>query len=234
MADFQTAYTALMDQVARPMSETTVLARAKLEINNAIRILQRRHAFRYSERLIELTYPANSVKINLTSVCDGTLRDLLSVQAFVDGSSRNGLLLKYKTYDQIMRERANYQQRRPDSDFETESLVTGNTHADYVMRNHRYYVFATGPHLGLYPTPTLDVNLSLNLHVWFPDLVQPEDTNFFLDYAFDVVMAMASGYMATYLRNSELKTMSSDDLAAAILTLVTWDSQVHESSYVSL
>lgn len=229
---YQTAYEAVMAAVNRPLTEAPVLNRAKLEINNAIRILQRRHAFTLTERIFDVTYPANATLVDFSTVCEGSLRDLFSVQIY--GSDVNkAVVLKYKSFSKITTERFSYQQSQPDNVLDLQADVEREL-GDYVRNVHKHYVFRAGPSFGLFPVPKLAVNIRVHCHIWLPDLVDNDDSNFFLDHAFDVVTDLAVTRMATFLRNPDLKVMSDEDFAKAVATLVSWDSQLSESSYVTL
>ena len=225
MPTFQDAYNHLMESCNRPLSQVAVLARAKAELNNSIMLLQRRHAFRHTEKLFEATYTGGSRLVDFGTVCTGTLRDIKSVQ--MSGEGLGGPYLKYKTYDQIAKENFRYQQSQGDTSlFSTEVRNL----SDYVTNAQKFYFFVMGNSFGLFPKPVVDVPLLINCHIWLPLLSGNDDTNFFLTYAFDVVQDLALSRMATFLRNDDLKSLSADDLEKSIVTLINWDSQLHEST----
>lgn len=229
---FQTAYEALMGLVNRPLSEAAVLARAKLEINNAVRIIQRRHAFTLTERIFDVTYPAEAKLIDFGSVCSGTLRDLISVQAFAS-DGRTPAVLKYKSYSKITQEMFNYQQQQPDTVFDLQAHVERQL-SDYVRNVHRHFVFRAGDSFGLFPTPTNSIPLQVHCHIWLPTMTLAADTNFLLEFALDTVLDLACSRMSTYLRNQDLKVLSDEDFKTAMSTLISWDSQLSESNYTHL
>jgi hypothetical protein len=221
-----------MAMVNRPLSETAVLTRAKLEVNNAIRIIQRRHAFTMTERIFDVTYPANTTLVDFGAVCSGKLRDLFSVQALGNDAAK-GTVLKYKSFTKVTQERFAFQQSQPDNVLDLQADVEREL-GDFVRNVHKYYVFRMGESFGLFPVPKVAVPLRVHCHIWLPDLSNNADTNFLLDFALDTVLDLACTRMATFLRNPDLKVMSDEDFAKAMATLISWDSQLTESTYVTL
>lgn len=233
---FEDAYTRLMGLVNRPTSELDVLAEAKASINDAILQLQRNHAYHYTERLFDFTYPAASLQVDLQDICSGNLRDIHTIQIISDATANGGPILEYYSYNQIQVMRRRYQRTHPawSAAEELDYIVSEIGHETYTGRQNRYLFFRMGANIGLYPTPTVDVQLLLNAHIWLTPLVADEDTNFFLDYAFDLVCIMALKRMGIYMKEDNRFSMTQEEIIQLTSTLITWDSQVAESPVTML
>lgn len=222
MENFESAYTALMDMVARPMSDTTTLNAAKREVNNAIRFLQRNHGYAYAERLTSFPYPANTLHVNLGEICGGLLRDIFSVQRIASGGT-NGVPMRFMSYHQLQTIRHRYD-RRTGMALELDTTLVN----DYIEaeRSNELICFLVGQSLGLYPKPQSEVNLLVHVHIWLAELVDNEDTNFFLDYAFDAVLTIALKRMQIYLKIPSQFVVSQAEVDLILANLVAWDGQV--------
>lgn len=236
MADFQTATEDLMDMVSRPLSELTVFNAAKRELNNAVRWLQRNHAYRFTERLTRFTYPASTLTIKLDSVCEGTLRDINSFQLLGTADANGGQILEYKTYNQIQASRRKFQRETANGSAAQEVQFVCDTigNETYTSLVHKYFFFRMGEDLGLYPTPTADVEILMNAHIWLPEMTLDADTNFFLTYGYDVVQMVALKKMGIYLKEDNRFGMTQEEINAEVSTLIAWDSQVAESPLTQL
>jgi hypothetical protein len=227
MPTFQKAYTDLMDMVCRPLSDIVVLAAAKREINQAVRQIQRERAYKLTERLFTFTYPANTLLINLDSICEGTLRDLQSVQLLSDETKTEGILLDVKTYPWLQAERGRYQKGQTPVGWEyQQDLAAVERFSTTVTKNNSYYVVRVGNGIVLYPTPKVGVPLLVNCHIWLPELEGDEDTNFLLEYGYDVILAIAQRRMTTYLKQDSRFMIAETEVKAGTDTLNQWDSQV--------
>lgn len=221
---FVTAYTDLLDYINRPSSE--LLTQAKREINNALLWLQRKRPFKMTERLIRVTYPANALHINLSAACEGTLRNLLNVSMLATATDTVGKLLEITSYDLLMRERRQWQgDHEPLPEYQ--AINDPSTHSNYTDSIHKYRVFQVGENnIGLYPTPTIDVNLVIDLHIWLPELVATTDTNFFFIYAYDVLLLRALSRTNLYLKEDRRISVSQAELAESYEALIEWDASI--------
>lgn len=230
MADFSDLYTDVMDGLNRPVTETTVLAACKKRINDGIRLIQRRRAYRKTERLVTVTYPASTLMIDLTAVCEGKLRDLICVQVLGDSSANGGTILPYKSYAQLQAARMKYQTlNMPANLNEWQYITEFFGHENFTTRVHRYYVFLMNGQVGLYPTPASDVNLLVFAHTWLPDLVNDTDTNFLLDWAYDLVHDYALHRMSVYLKQDNRTPLTKEEFIAGLEALDLLDSQMSEN-----
>lgn len=232
MPTFLNATTDLMDMVGRPMSETTVLTAAKRELNQAIRQLQREQAFRYTERLFTFTYPAATLTVNFDSICDGSLRDLSSLQYISDATKTEGLLLEIKTYPWLQSERLRYQKgSRPLGSDPGLTLSQAYNFATAITRNNAYIAALVGNGITLYPTPQTPIILLCNAHIWLPVLSADSDTNFLLDYGYDVVLSIALRKMQIYLKTDSRYMVTETEVQAGVKTLLAWDGQVQMTPF---
>jgi len=230
MADFSNLYTDVMDAVSRPVTETAVLAACKRRINDAVMRIQRRRAFRKTERLVNVTYPANALTIDLTSVCGGKLRDLISVQLLGTSTAKSGVILPYQSYAQLQAARLKYQSLNEPSNLNEWQYITEFFgHENFTTRVHRYYVFLMNGELGLYPTPTTDIELLVFAHTWLPDLDADADTNFLLDWAYDLIYDYSVHRMCIYLKQDSRTQFTKEEWTAGLEALDLLDSQMSES-----
>lgn len=229
--NFLSIYTQLMLTVNRPLTELSVLNGAKWEINQAIKMLQRNQAFNYTERLTQFTYKAGTLFYDLGTICDGTLRDLMSVQVLNQAGLPQGRPIKIMSYNQLQSMRLNFDRTHPttEGDWLQSSLTT-----DWPITIEDGWacdrlVFLAGNNIGVYPTPKNDLTLLLNCHIWLPKLVKDGDTNFFLTYGSDVVMMAALRRMHIYMKSDGRFQVSNEEFQSNLATLIAWDSQVKET-----
>ena len=211
------AQNALLDYVNRPSSE--LAAQAKREINNALYWVQRQHEFKYTERLISVTYPANTLQLELTGACEGTPRNWLNVQLLGKSGATTGTLLSFLSYNDLQQERLTFQKSWNQVDNEA-------CHSTFVNSNHLYKCFLISTALGLYPTPSTDVELLVNMHVFLPRLVEDTDTNFLLEVGFDFVIDLALSRMNMYMKEDARVPVSDSALSKSLEALFQWDSQI--------
>ncbi len=230
MANFLEIVTDVMDTINRPMTETGVVSACEKRVNDAIRQVQRKRAFRLTERLVQVTYPASALTVDLTAVCEGTLRDLICVQLLGTSAANGGTILPYKSYAQLQRARQKYQSMHEAvgvNEWQYVNEFFG--HENYTTRVHRYYVFLLNGKLGLYSVPTTAVELLVFAHVWLPDLADDTDTNFLLDWGYDVIHALAVKKMCMYLKQDVRQPLTKEEFDEALLSLYELDSQMSES-----
>ena len=217
---FLDAQTALLDYVNRPSSE--MATQAKREINNALYWVQRQHEFKYSERLINVLYPAGTLMLELNGACDGIPRNWLSFQQLAQPTDISGQLLEMTSYNQIQQERGGYQKKFG-------SPNTEHTHQEYTSDVHGLRVFLCDKSFGLYPNPPANVSLLVNLHVVLPRLVTDTDTTFLLELGFDFIIDKALSRMNMYLKEDARVPVSEEQMAKDFESLVQWDSQIRRS-----
>lgn len=225
MATFLQAYTDLLDYANR--TSTELGTQAKREINLAINWLQRQREWKFAERLIRVTIPANSLFVNLSEACDGTPRTLLNCVQLESASGTSGKVIDITSYEKVLRERRAYQRAHEPWDSEAMPLGVSSGHNDFVSQVHGYKAFLVGANnFGLYPTNTTDVYLLINLTVWIDDLVDDSDTNFFLDQGYDLVLDKAFIRFTRYLKEDRRIVATAADLQHGVDSFIAWDSQV--------
>lgn len=233
MPNFQTAYNRLMRTVNRPLSETDVLEGAKDAINDAISFLQRNHAYTYTEKLNKMTYSAGSLLIDLGKICGGTLRDMRSIQQTSGTGVYQGKPLKVMSYDQVQAQRSHYERTHTvNTGLDESRVITAWTIEDSYRCD--VVAFLIGQSVGIYPTPNQDLYLVMNNHIWLPTLVNTTDTNFFLTYAMDVVIAIALKSMHLYMKADSRFAVTEQQITDMLAGLVAWDSSLLENSNTSI
>lgn len=228
---FSDIYQQLMLTVNRPLTESSVLAGAKWEINQAIKLIQRNQAFVYTERLSQFDYAADTLYYNVGTICDGVLRDIMSVQILNESGKPQGRPIKVMTYNQVQAMRMNFDRTHPrvEGDWYQQDALT-----DFMTTIESGWCqdkvcFIAGQNIGIYPTPQCDITLLLSCHIWLPDLVEDGDTNFLLTYGSDVVLMAALRRMHIYMKSDGRFQVTNEEFQNNLQTLVTWDSQVKET-----
>lgn len=229
MAIFQELYTDLLDTINRPASDGLVAV--KREINAAIMQTQRRHKFKYAERLIRLTYPANADTVNITEACDGLPRDYIVLQSLSEANAPMGQHIDFMSYGYLFNDRRNWNRTQVVGIDEYAPINSPNsgdpsTHAAYVQNLHKFYAFILNKQIGLYPRPTSDVYLLLNLHVWLPKLVNPTDTNFFLDYCYDYIHMLALRKLHIFYKMDARYQVTNEEVQEAWADVQAWDGSI--------
>jgi hypothetical protein len=236
MLNFSDIYQQLMLIVNRPISETSVLTGAKWEINQAVKYLQRDHAYAYTERLCQFVYQPGTLLYDLGNICGGSLRDLLSAQTLNQTGKPYGRPTKIITYNQLQQMRMHFSR--------THALCPGDWYApanldlyDITIEDtfrHDRIIFISGQNVGLYPMPSEPETILLNCHIWLPALIKDTDTNFFLEYASDVVMMCALKKMHLYMKSDQRFQFTSAEFMESLSTLKAWDAQVRETPNTNL
>lgn len=237
MSTYLEAQDELLDWINRPASE--MRTRVKSVINQTILWMQRKHQFQFSERLIKVTYPANSLKINIATACDGRPRDYKNIQLLGNLDANEGLNLFMKTYSQIMNDKMKNNRLSTGHAFQCENDVNtipndAGRYASYVTTTHRHFVFTNGSDIGLYPTPASDRFLLINLHTFQDTLSADDDTNFLLDNCYDFIILKALKRMNIFLKSEGRIPIPAEEVADAWDSIMVWDSQVMVSDQHSI
>lgn len=211
------ARTALLDYVNRPSSE--MASQADREINNALYWVQRQHEFKYTERLIAVTYPAGTLQLELTGACEGMPRNWLNAQLLSAAGETSGTLLEFTSYNALQQERLKFQK-------DWNQVVGETNYSDFVGKNHVYKCFLVNTALGLFPTPPVDVNLLVDLHIFLPRLSDDADTNFLLEVGYDFIIDLALSRMNMYLKEDARVPVSDSAMSKSLEALFQWDSQI--------
>ncbi len=224
---FQDIYTDLLDYVNRPASE--LLVQAKREVNLALLWMQRKHKFNLSERLITVTYPANTLLINITEACEGRPRDYLNFQLLSSADAQSGTFIPAKSFDAVMQERFKYQRSKSPREGEFRDVVNPPDDQTYYNHLRSYgdgFVFFSGDRVGLYTNPTTDRYLMINLHVWLAPLEENDDTNFLLQNCYDYVLLRAVKRMNIFLKDEGRNQITKEELDDSWDSCLQWDSEV--------
>lgn len=226
MENFSDIYTDVLDYINRPASE--LLARAKREVNNAMYFLQRKHMFVMSERIFRVTYPANTLLVDVTQAAEGTIRDYLNVQLLSGPTTTVGVPLHIKSYNEVLKERQQFQGRH--ESFDIEEQISDHPYDgqhDVIRNTNRYHLFLSGQNkIGLYPTPSQEVHLLFNCHIWLPKLEANNDTNFLLVYGYDAVLHLAVSNASHYLKEDRRLPNTNALFQEAYRSLMEWDASV--------
>jgi len=227
---FSDIYNQLMLMVNRPTSETSVLTGAKWEINQAIKYLQRNHAYRYTETISEFTYQPSTLWVDLGTICGGLLRDVLSIQQLNTSGKPEGRPLQIVSYTQLQQMRAHFARTHSRLDDWYAPLNCDDyaiTIEDAFRRDR--IAFVSGQNIGIYPMVQESATYMINCHIWMKPLILDSDTNFFLDFASDVVLMKALMRMHIYMKTDARFQVTQEEFTECLSTLIAWDSQVNET-----
>lgn len=233
MATFATTYTSLLRKINRPATETDILAECKDAINAAVLQLQRDHAFAYTEALATFEYAANALYVDVGTVCNGLIRDYISLQQIAVGGTYEGKPIKIKSYSQIQTDRINHYRKHSIDDTQIFAETSPGLTIEDGYREDRFG-WVMGRNIGIYPRPTQATTYLIHFHSWLPALVADGDTNFFLDYAQDLVQMLALKRLHIVMGVDSRFAVSQEEVNASILNLHTWDSQVKENPNTSI
>lgn len=209
----------VIDYINRPQNESQ--DRVDAAINRTIDGLQRKHRFTMSERLVRLTYPANSLHVNVADVLGGKIRNLFDAQ-LVSGTSNTGKVLRISSYSALTR-LLNKQQRLSTVD---ETLENSLDYLDTLRAGSDYSVFLIQGNIGLYPTPQADVTLVVGANIWLNKLVEDDDTNFFLDYCEEYIVLKTLYTLNTLFKTENRNQINANEVQQAYEDCMAWDSQI--------
>jgi len=223
MSTFIEAVEDFLDYINRPASEMEDVA--KRELNMTLLWMQRVQRFNLAERVATILYPANTPMVNISAVCEGKIRNFNHCVLGGNAGVLTGRPLFFKTFDQITQEKFKFDRSRTLND---EDLAHGDdvSFSGRVSRELGYYAFISGDKLGLYPTPTSDVTISVDVHIWLPPLVEDNDTNFLLDFCYDFVILKTLQRYNIYSKQESRNPISEAELSALWQGVKDWDGQV--------
>ena len=229
--DFIELYTDLLDYAHRPATESENAA--KREINTAQLWLNRRYQFKYAERLVKFTYPSNAITVSLTEHCGLEILGVVTAQ-LPTGTTAFGNPIEILEYSQLSQERLTYKNRQEASYENREAFVTWNRgHEQYISTTFDFKLFLLGDAVGLYPTPTSDVELLLHVNERLAPLVEDEDKNFLTTYCKDVILTKALHRFSMYLKEDIRNRPTREQLEEDYQSAVNWDSSVRHSNPVN-
>ena len=155
--------------------------------------------FALGETLAELTYAAQSQTVAITG-----LRSVLSAQELTASGAFEGKPLRVFSYSQLQARRLSYYRTLPAGHvptYDSPTNLSDELSLETAFRQDRV-AFIVGNSLGLYPRPEAEVRLMVHRSIFLTELVNNNDTNYLLDYAFDVVTKLAVRGLNAYLRLS--------------------------------
>lgn len=216
----------ILDFINRPQSESQ--DRVDRAINRAINHLQLRHQFVFAERMVRLVYPAGTLLLNVADLLGGKPRDIFSCEVLGTIESTTGKSISIKKLVELKAKNHKFQKTHYRGDYQEENN-NSITELEFMRSNQDYCVFLTEGKLGIFPTPTSDVNLLCCFHLWFDNLVEDDDTNFFLDFCDNFIILKALYQLNTLLKSESRNQINALELTDAFDACLNWDSQVSNS-----
>lgn len=233
MATFAEIQTRLLETINRPSSETDIVSAVKASINDAVLILQRNHAYSYTEGMFSFVYPANAQYADIGEVCDASVRDYISMQQITSSGTYEGRPMKLLSYSQLQMRRRTYDRKHS---VDTSQIYAENqpglTIEDLFRQDKVAFVISS--YVGVYPRPAEDTTFLLHVHFWLPPLVEDDDTNFFLDYTQDLVVMLALKRLHLFMKIDSRFPITQAEVDAAYAGVLAWDSQVKEYPDISI
>lgn len=233
--DFKTAYEELLSLTGRPANSDWIPV-AKTAIRHAQTWAQRSHNFKMLETFGGFTYPKDAKTVDITSICDGTIKTVLDAMLVEDHTSEFwGIPLELENVRSIT-------DRLRDLDHDQRQFfgldstnIQRHEHMTYLVHNrpaHRAFkFFMTGNCIGLYPVPSESQEISLYFIKWLPDLSADTDTNFLLDFGWDFLSYKALQFFNTFLKEDARVQVSEALLNRAWMSLVEWDSELSGGTF---
>ena len=230
--DFQELYTSLLGYAHRG-GESEIAA--KREVNLAQLWLNRRYQFKYAEKLIRIIYPANGGSVKLATGCSVKILGIISAQITSGATSIFGPPLDIIEYSQLIANRLNFSNREeaPTEDYDI-SETTQKNHERYISSTFEYLIFLLSDAFGLYPTPTADVDLLLQVSELLPPLVEDTDKNFLTVYCKDVIITKALHRFSMYLKEDIRNKPTREQLIEDYESAINWDSSIRHSNTISI
>jgi hypothetical protein len=233
MATFVEVQNRLLRTINRPSSETDIVAEVKAFINDAILILQRDHAYSYTEGMFTFDYPASALFADIGAVCDASVRDYISLQQIAPSGTYEGKPLQMKSYSQLQTDRRKYSRSHSVDSVQIYSEAQiGLTVEDGYRED--MIAFIMSKYMGLYPRPSSNTTFLLHVHFWLPKLEEDADSNFFLDYAEDLVVMLALRRMHLSMKIDSRWAVTDAEIKDAMDGLKAWDSQVTQYPGISI
>ena len=221
--------TELLDWANRPIDETGMLTRAKSCINSAVLWANRSHSFKYAEKCMRVTYPANAFMIDLASLASNRVIGLNTIQVVSTGAFV-GYPINIIEYENLQSKRRQSFKSAPLDSFST--TVIDRT-ASAIAITDGACGFTLGTSLGLFPTPVQNVELLITYNSLVDTLVNDADTNFFLDFGRDFILSKALQKFNTYMKADKRVEVNAEQLANEWESFKNWNNSVVNSHAIS-
>lgn len=226
-----------MDFINRPPDEEvgsvgsgkTMLDVVKREIKTSVLYANRRYGFKYTEKVFTINYPNNAKYIYIDEVCQHKVLGIISIDLVKADGDLFGTPIPVTSFSELQERREAHDDKHTltvDSE-NTESFeASADSFETFITSNYRYLAFLLGTGLGLYPTPTKDTFLRIHHHALLPELVEDDDTNFFLEYGWDFILYKTLHSMETYLKQDVRFPVTQAQTMEAWQSFVEWDMNV--------
>lgn len=223
--NFKEAYTALLD-MANKSGDSQFENAAKREINSACFRAARKHAFAYQKKLVEITYPAGTEEVSLSSLISEKPSGVISAK------TESGRPLKVKTYDELRAwalEREEVQPNRIDLDYLDPGFSELRSFSTFLQQTYGQVLYLNGSLIGLVPPPSDDLKLKLHINTVPDELSADSDTNFFLEHCWDYILLSALQRFNLYLREEQRFPVTREMVMEEWEDLLRWDATVRTS-----
>ena len=219
MSDFLELQTRLLDYA--DTTSAAALNQAKRAINDAIRWANRQYKFKFAEGIVAITYPADTLYIDIDVVCNTQVLSLITVQQLGTITETGGLVLPILDYARLQMRRFKHDQVKGEHEYDDERYLT-----ETIKEHH---IFTLGRGFGLYPTPTDDVALFIHFNEMLAPLVADADTNFFAQYLTDLIVSKAlQSSFRMFLSAEKREALDPLVVEAEWASAIAWDKQVRD------
>lgn len=236
MATFLELQTELLSKANRSTTEADAVAEAKLCINDAIRWANRSNPFKYAERSASFSIDGNSFVYSLSSLCDGTIIGINTIQRVNTVEDFWGYPIELLSIEQLNRRRYRAFQKEPSvgRDASLGDRVSQETAFDCTLKNtDGFCAFLLGQSIGFYPKPASTTYFFITYNSQLVELSADADTNFFTEIGRDFILTKALQSFYYFLK----EPAKADALKAKIATdwesLLQWDQRITYSHALS-
>lgn len=213
----------------RPSDDSDWLALAGDAINESMIQLQRKipglHAL---SKVGTFTYTEGSKLVTFKdSALDTEVNKIIGCEVVRSLADWTGTPMKCLTYRQLADERKDwYMNDSPGSSAED--------YSKYVKEvfGHNLIILEGG--VQVYPIPSQDINLAIFYTPWLPTLVDNNDSNVLIKYAWNYIFYSALAKMNLFLNEAERIAISQKFLETTLSEVIDWDTSLNFSQPIRL
>jgi hypothetical protein len=217
--------TELLSWANRPTDEDGMMVRAKACINDAVLWANRSHAFKYAEKVMRLTYPAGAFMVDLNSMVDRKVVGINTVQLVTPGEF-SGYPIEVCSYEglQTLRRR----------NYRTSGICyAGDDKTAIAIKNtDGYAMFTLGTSVGLFPKPSVDLELLVTYNGLIDQSVLDTDTNFMYEFGHDFILTKALQKFNTFIKADKRIDVTDAQLSMEWESMKSWNLNVSYSHAV--
>lgn len=232
MATFAELKTDLLEMVNRPSSDDG--NKAARSLNAAAKWGSHMHDFKYLERMFEITIPANTTQVTITSACSLPVKSVISAQ-LISATGEIGEYLNIKEFQSLSVDIQRFQNRAPVNDMlEQYSYDISQAHSTLYSAQFKFAVSLMGTDLRIYPKQPEAKLLLIHANCGVNKMTADTDTNMLTEYLEDWLLLRAAMRYQYYLKNIEAVQVNRALLKEEWEAALVWDSQLRTAQGIDL